>query len=82
MTRKPQPDLHGPEIPADLVYLWRWFLDLNGARQGSGFGPSPISWGELNAYFRLHDIDPAAWELKLLRRLDHLALEVMSPPSK
>lgn len=63
------------EFPEAVSYLWHWFLSLHGARGSSGFGPNPISWADMQAFFSLHGLRPTATELDLLRRLDAVALK-------
>lgn len=60
-------------FPDALGYVWRWFIDLNGAR-GGGMGPSPITWPDMAAYFGLKQIQPEPWELDLIHSLDGVAL--------
>jgi len=62
---------HLPEIliPVDVQYLWDWFMDLNNARQ-SGFGISPISYMELQAWAHMTGVQPTIWEVQVLKRID------------
>ena len=42
----------------------------------------PISWADMDAYFRLWRIAPQAWELRAIRRLDAEYLESRSTPAE
>lgn len=42
-----------PKPPAGGELIWSWFLDLNRARKRDMNGPMPISYAEIDAYFRL-----------------------------
>ncbi|MCA1973885.1 MAG: hypothetical protein LDL44_13685, partial [Caenispirillum sp.] len=64
------PAAEEPGLPPEAEYLWRWFLDLHGARASSGFGPQPLSYGEIAAYAALHGLAPTPWEVGVLRDLD------------
>ena len=44
------------------------------ARSSNGFSAGAISFMEMEAYFRLFDIEPELWQIKLLKRLDILYL--------
>lgn len=73
-TGRAPKQLIGPELPKHLEYLWGWFNDLDHARGGSGFGPSPISYSELLAWTTLSGIRPQSWEIRAIRLLDTLYL--------
>lgn len=85
--RKP-PELKMPPFPFALHREWRWFMDLNAARQVQGMGtPAPMSYTELGNYFQLLGERPAKWQLRLLRQLDsealkHFAKKKQQPPTK
>jgi hypothetical protein len=55
-----------PQAVADACYV---FLDLSAARGGTGYGPLPVTFPEIEAWARLHGgLD--AWEIRLIRDLD------------
>lgn len=56
----------GGEFPAGAEHVWLWFNELCGSRPGPGLLP----YTEVQAYFGLHGIVPAAWELEAVKRLD------------
>jgi hypothetical protein len=47
---------------------------LDAGRSSSGFGPNPISWIEIEAFFRLQGIKVSGTEAEWLRALDQAAL--------
>lgn len=50
--------------------MWLWFLELDAARSGSGFGANPITFTELRAWIELSAVAVKPWELRSLRALD------------
>ena len=59
-----------PAIPPGGEELWNWFWELGSGRGSSGFGPLPISWGDMAAWARLAGLDMQPWEAAILRRMD------------
>jgi hypothetical protein len=60
-----------PELPPTFEYLWRWFVQLHGKRDG-GFGPERLKDREIEAWARLRQIKLKLFELHLLDRLDDI----------
>lgn len=56
--------------PHELTYLMEYFLELNETRGSNGFGPNPITYGEVEAWSRLTGIGLQTWEVAVLRQLD------------
>lgn len=69
--------LEDAEPPEDAEYLWQWFCRLSGRRQ-SGMGPAPISWPQMEAFFRCQGVTPDDWEMRALELLDNAWLAAMS----
>lgn len=65
------------EFPEDLKYLWNWFQELNRARGSNGFGLSPISYSELDAWSRLTGRALEAWEVICIKDIDLAYLSAM-----
>lgn len=63
-------ELEGPALPAELGYLWDWFLSLHIARRYNEAGPQPIGYAEIDAWARLTRTPIAPWEVEALRSLD------------
>ena len=59
-----------PELPRGATQIWNAFAELHAARGGSGFGPLPISYAEIESYLRVSGERLAPWEVKALRGLD------------
>jgi len=74
----PGPDLI---VPSDLFYIWEWFMDLSSSR-GGGWGPSPITYGELIAWISLTGNMPSKWEVRMLKQMDAKYLEVINSIDK
>jgi len=61
-------------VPSELAHVWVWFLELNAARGGNGYGPNPISYSEIAAWGKLMGERVRRHEARLLRQLDLLFL--------
>lgn len=62
------------EFPSEMQQQWEFFVDLHNKRTSSGFGLNPITWEATYSYFSLIQYQPYEWELKLIARLDGIAL--------
>lgn len=67
-----------PELNFVEAQYFSWFWDLNAARQGTGFGASPISWLEMEAWSRMTCIPFKPWEFSLFRVLDNVYLKALN----
>ncbi len=62
--------LREPKVPARFTYLWSWFLELH-ARRGAGMhGPASLTWPDMDAWARLTQRTPNAWEWRVIAALD------------
>jgi hypothetical protein len=77
MARK-TPDI---EPPYEGEYLWNWYVELASARGGSGFGPNPIGFCDIEAWARLTGRRPIPWEVETLRRMDDATLLAVAKKS-
>lgn len=76
MTGQPQKELKADaEMPVLAAPVWGWFVKLASKRGSNGFGPSPISYTEMEAFFRLNDIEASPWEVELICKFDDIALQ-------
>ena len=78
-------DIDGPEVPLAGDRAWSIFLDLHATRGSNGFGPSPISFGEVESWSRLRREPVRPFELDIIRKLDvayltAVAKKVEPPP--
>lgn len=71
-----------PDLPASCFEVWSWFLNLNESRTSNGFGFNPVQYSEIDAFFRLKQIQPELWEIDLLKRLDREVLSIYAEKSK
>ena len=69
------------ELPDFARYVWQYFLALN-AKRGGGFGPSPLTYQEMQAYFTLNQIQVEPWEIQLIDLLDRVAMEHFAEEQK
>lgn len=71
--------------PAQLVakdagifhYIFAHFCEVSAGR-GSGFGPCPLSWVEIDAWIRLRKLHLTIFEVDLIRLLDNNWLKWVS----
>jgi len=63
-----------PPFPEALRYLWSAFVRIRRRNAGNGFGPTPITWADLDAYSRLSGLRLLPWEIEIIERLDDLHL--------
>jgi hypothetical protein len=70
------------ELPQSMYDVWRFFIELNNARGSNGFGVNPLSYVEIDAYFRLQQIVPEVWEVSTIKKLDNIALEAYAEQAK
>jgi hypothetical protein len=71
----------GPQCPEALVYLWHWFLEIMGGC-ASGFGPTAITWRDLEAWTFLTGIRLEPWEVAAILRLSNTYQRVRSAEMK
>ena len=69
-------------IPVDMEHLWDIFWELNASRGSSGFGPSPISYLEIEAWTRITHKELTSWEISVLRQMDAAYLLTASEMQK
>lgn len=64
-----------PPLAPALVYLWRWFDELQQARQHNGFAGMPLSFAEIRAW-RKETGTPRfkPYELEVIKIWDDLSL--------
>jgi hypothetical protein len=57
---------------------WHFFLKLHSRRGSNGFGPSPLSYPEMKAFFELQQIFPTPYEIQMIELFDNVAMEMFS----
>ena len=57
-------------IPEDGLYLGFYFQELSGGRINSGFGPTALSWSDMEAWARLTSTPLTPYEILTLRSMD------------
>lgn len=63
-----------PPFPDALRYLWTAFVRIRRRNAGNGFGATPITWADLDAYSRLSGLRLLAWEIEIIELLDDALL--------
>ena len=66
------------QMPDLLIDQWNYFLDLASTRKSNGYAGLALDYEMIRAYFYLIQAVPQQWEIDLIRRLDHIALKVLS----
>ncbi|RXV64856.1 hypothetical protein C6W92_06030 [Roseovarius sp. A46] len=64
-----------PRLPAGSAILWRAFADLSRARTWNSFGPTPISFSEIEAWCRLTRTPLARRHVQIIEAMDGALLE-------
>lgn len=59
-----------PDIPPALEHLWAWFWQLRTANPSAGFGPAPLSFGEMDAWQRVTGNRLEPWHVDTLLAID------------
>lgn len=67
--------LNGSALPACILYLWRWFLDLHNGRPSGGFGPGAITYSDMHAWAALTGNRPTPWDVETIKQLDYAYLK-------
>lgn len=73
--------VEGPPMPAALRYLWNHFVQLDRGRTGNGFGPNPVTWGEIKAYCEVMRVQLDPWEVEALKAVDDAYLASLVDPT-
>jgi hypothetical protein len=76
--RTPDVLLDRPVLRADLSHIWQGFWQIHAARGNNGYGPLPITTGEVLAWLDLHgyaQLGDRAEMLRLFREMDSAYME-------
>lgn len=65
-----EAELALPPFPEALRYLWAAFARIRRRNAGNGFGATPITWADLDAYSRLSGMRLLPWEMEIIELLD------------
>jgi len=65
-----------------MVHVWNWYCELSAARTSNGFGLNPISYTEIDAWVRLLRIDVVPWEIRVIKNLDSMYLQITNAKGK
>lgn len=68
--RVPERLANAPSLPEGCAVLWRDFMNLRGMTGSNGFGPSRISFHDIDGYQRVIGARFAPWELDAIRMAD------------
>jgi hypothetical protein len=68
--KRPQILLDAPKLPDGCEDLWAIFNELHGCRGSNGFGPSRITFVDIDAWQRITGVRLLPWEVDAIRRAD------------
>ena len=57
--------------------MWGWFESIS-RRRTPGFGPSPITWQDLDAWRRVTRLDPDEWEVRAICAIDDVRMRLIA----
>jgi len=69
--------LRGPTFPSRAEHIWSAFIALHSGRSSSANGPNPLSWSDMKAWCDLTSTDLNEGEIRAIKALDLLWLQVM-----
>jgi hypothetical protein len=69
-----------PAFPEAMRYLWRAFIRIRRRNAGNGFGATPVTWADLDAYSRLSGLRLLPWEIEIIELLDDALLASYREP--
>lgn len=61
---------NAPALPVACTQLWQDFLELHHCRGTTGFGPSRISFVEIDAWQRVNGVRLPFWQIRAIRSAD------------
>jgi len=64
-----------PVFPYRRQYLFEAFWDLHQVRGSNGFGPSPISYHDIDTYCRVLDVKLTPWDVRMIRQMDSVMMK-------
>jgi hypothetical protein len=67
------------EVEECVLYIWRWFLEMNARRTSNGFGSNPISEEALASWCKRRNIQLAEFEYQALDALEIMYLTNQQP---
>lgn len=70
------------ELPEEMKFVWEYFLRLNRRRGSTGFGVNPLSFCEIESFFKLNQIEYSPDEIFLIELLDNVALDHFAKESE
>ncbi|WP_430515437.1 phage tail assembly chaperone [Aureimonas ureilytica] len=65
-----ESELHSDALPLAGRYLWDIFTRLHNRRSSGGFGVSPITWPDIDAFVRLTRSALSPWEIEVIEDCD------------
>lgn len=79
---KPKPLEDATQCPADMAYLWDYFLELDGGRSAGGFSVNPISYQDIDCWNRLTNKNITANEVEIIKMIDNVFFQYQAKKDK
>lgn len=80
--REEEEEAKRPKPPEGFEFVWEWYFELAQSRQQTGFGVSPISWQEMDAWARITGVTLYPWLAMCFRAMDQAWLKVAAERSR
>lgn len=65
-----------------MYNIWSIFIDLHNTRTAGMSGANPIAYTEILAYYSLLKDNPEDWEIKAIKMLDRVVLDMYAEQQK
>lgn len=82
ITGKQPAELDALQPPPGGEALLGVYIELERTRRSSGFGPSPLSLTDIDAWIRVHRTPLTSWEIDTLYEMDAAAMRAMSDAAR
>lgn len=79
-TGKYHAGLEPLDCPFECHYLWAYWVSMSGRRQNFGFGPVPLSQGEVEAWQRRRNVQLEPFEQEAIDLLEQLFFATLPKP--
>jgi hypothetical protein len=65
-------------LPAAALHVWKWFAELDAARNGNGYAADNLSFTEIGEWAALRRVSVRDWELTALVRMDKIRVGMLN----
>ena len=68
-------------LPVAGGYLWNAYSRLRRRKGGTGFGPAPLEWPDIQAFMAAARYPLAPWEIEIIEAIDDLFIAERGKPA-